>query len=250
MNLQPPCRQNQDAPAGGSILPSHGWLWYPNGHVRVLWEPPQQRPIGRVMSESSKENSAQTWVTTTLILEGLAETNNHQAWSAFVGYFKPILIGFARKSGLNQQAAEDFAQQAMLEFFKSYRTGNYDRSKGRLSHWLFGIARKVLSQTFRKRPAEKVATDLQKATSDSQPLENLADPSAAEDLWQQQWEKMVLQICMDRARKEFDEKTFTRLRNGRPAGPRPAGSSQAPRTVAQRRLHRQEPDPVTGAATY
>ena len=161
------------------------------------------------MSESSKDNIAQTWVTTTLILEGLAESDNNQAWSAFVGYFKPILTGFARKSGLNQQAAEDFAQQALLEFFKSYRIGNYDRSKGRLSHWLFGIARKVLSQTFRKRPPEKVATDLQKSTSDSQPLENFADPSAAEDLWQQQWEKMVMQICMDRARKEFDEKTFS-----------------------------------------
>jgi RNA polymerase sigma-70 factor (ECF subfamily) len=160
------------------------------------------------MAESSKNSTSQTWVTTTLILEGLANSENSQAWSGFVGYFKPILVGFARKSGLNQQAAEDFAQQALLEFFKSYRTGRYDREKGRLSHWLFGIARKVLSQTFRRSKPEKVATDLQRSTSDSQPLENFADPSAAEDLWQQQWEKMVMQICMDRARKEFDEKTF------------------------------------------
>jgi RNA polymerase sigma-70 factor, ECF subfamily len=160
------------------------------------------------MSESSKNSTSQTWVTTTLILEGLADSQNNQAWTGFVGYFKPILVGFARKSGLNQQAAEDFTQQALLEFFKSYRTGNYDRAKGRLSHWLFGIARKVLSQTFRRAKPEKVATDLQRSTSDSQPLENFADPAAAEDLWQQQWEKMVMQICMDRARKEFDEKTF------------------------------------------
>ncbi len=160
------------------------------------------------MSEPRKDDIASTWVTTTLILEGLADAENSQAWTGFVGYFQPVLVGFARKSGLGQQAAEDFAQQALLEFFKSYRTGNYDRSKGRLSHWLFGIARKVLSQTFRKRPAEKVATDLLRSTSDSQPLENLADPSAAEDLWQQQWEKMVMQICMDRARREFDERTF------------------------------------------
>jgi RNA polymerase sigma-70 factor, ECF subfamily len=161
------------------------------------------------MSEINDNRSAQTWVTTTLILEGLTEPDNNQAWSVFVGYFKPILIGFARKSGLNQQAAEDFAQQALLEFFRSYKVGRYDRSKGRLSHWLFGIARKVLSQTFRKRRPEKVATDMQKSASDSQPLENYADPTAAEDLWQQQWEKMVMQICLDRAKKEFDEKTFS-----------------------------------------
>ncbi len=158
--------------------------------------------------QTNCKRPAQTWVTTTMLLEGLADAGNNQAWTCFVGYFKPILVGFARKSGLNQQAAEDFAQQALMEFFKSYRTGNYDRAKGRLSHWLFGIARKVLSQTFRKRRPEKSATDLQRSTSDSQPLDSFADPAAAQDLWQQQWEKMVMQICMDRARGEFDEKSF------------------------------------------
>lgn len=159
------------------------------------------------MAQQDNDGGKQTWVTTTLILQGLADAGNTQAWSHFVGYFRPVLVGFARNAGLSQAAAEDFTQQALLEFFKSFQTGNYDRSKGRLSHWLFGIARKVLSQTFRKRPPEKTATDLQKSST-SQPLENLA-ANGSEDLWQQQWEKMIMQVCMDRARREFDEKTFS-----------------------------------------
>lgn len=158
------------------------------------------------MSHAESDAHKQTWITTTLILEGLADAANSQAWTQFVGYFRPVLVGFARNAGLSQAAAEDFTQQALLEFFKSFQTGNYDRAKGRLSHWLFGIARKVLSQTFRKRPPERIATDLQKS-SEQQPLENFAG-GGGEDLWQQQWEKMVMQICMDRARREFDEKTF------------------------------------------
>ncbi len=199
------------------------------------------------MSEPRKDNIASTWVTTTMILDGLADAGNSQAWTGFVGYFQPVLVGFARKNGLGQQAAEDFAQQALLEFFKSYRSGNYDRSKGRLSHWLFGIARKVLSQTFRKRPSEKVATDLQRSTSDSQPLENLADPSAAEDLWKQQWEKMVMQICMDRARREFDEKTFAAFEMVALQERRAERGGAAPGAVAQRGVHCQEPDPLAVA---
>lgn len=160
------------------------------------------------MSQLDNDGGKRTWVTTTLILEGLADSGNTQAWSHFVGYFRPVLVGFARNAGLSQAAAEDFTQQALLEFFKSFQTGNYDRSKGRLSHWLFGIARKVLSQTFRKKAPEKVATDLQKS-SETQPLDSLAACGGSEDLWQQQWEKMVMQVCMDRARQEFDEKTFS-----------------------------------------
>ena len=158
------------------------------------------------MSHEEKD-SKQTWITTTLILEGLADSGNSQAWNQFVGYFRPVLVGFARNAGLSPAAAEDFTQQALLEFFRSFQTGNYDRSKGRLSHWLFGIARKVLSQTFRKRAPEKPATDLQRS-SETQPLDSFAATGGTEDLWQQQWEKMVLQVCMDRARQEFDEKTF------------------------------------------
>ncbi len=159
------------------------------------------------MSQSESNISKQTWVTTTLILEGLADAGNTQAWSHFVGYFRPMLVGFARNAGLSQAAADDYAQQALLEFFKSFQTGNYDRNKGRLSHWLFGIARKVLSQTFRKRAPEKVATDLQRSST-AQPLDAFAS-TGSEDLWQQQWEKMVMQVCLYRARHEFDEKTFT-----------------------------------------
>ena len=142
------------------------------------------------------------WITTTIVLKGLAESENSQAWSSFAGYFRPVLVGFGRNAGLGPDDAEDFAQQVMLEFVKAYQAGKYVRQKGRLRHWLFGIARNVLAQRFRAQGR------VRRCESNGQALQDLADPHAAEHLWQQQWQKMALQICLDRARREFDKKTF------------------------------------------
>ena len=80
------------------------------------------------------------WKTTSVILDDLADFENRETWNRFAGRFRDPLMRFGRKIGLNVADAEDMAQQTLLVFAEGLRGDRYDRAKGRLSSWLFGIA--------------------------------------------------------------------------------------------------------------
>lgn len=79
--------------------------------------------------------------TTTELLDGLHESGNRAVWSEFDRRYRPILVGFLRRMGLNDSDSADVAQETLACFVQDYRQGRYDRQQGRLRSWLIGIAR-------------------------------------------------------------------------------------------------------------
>ena len=89
-------------------------------------------------------------VTSTTLLEGLKDPANHTRWRDYVDRYRPLLVGFLRRHGVQATDAEDVAQNVLIEFVRGYCEGRYDRERGRLSSWLFGIAFRQL-QNHRRR---------------------------------------------------------------------------------------------------
>lgn len=79
-------------------------------------------------------------VTTTLLLERLRDAGDEGAWVEFDARFRRVVVATAMRLGLARSDAEDAAQETMLQAYRDYRSGKYDRSRGRLSSWLIGIA--------------------------------------------------------------------------------------------------------------
>ena len=92
--------------------------------------------------------------TTTSLLDALRDNSNEPAWAHIDARYRPVLTGMARRLGLGQSDAEDVAQQALTEFVRAFRDGRYDRSKGRLSSWILGIARNTTLKAMRARARE------------------------------------------------------------------------------------------------
>ena len=95
--------------------------------------------------------------TSTLLLAGLADSNNSVVWEEFDARYRPIVFGYARRLGLSEEEAADAAQDAMVRFVQEYRLGKYDRARGRLRSWLIGIVKAraidVLRAKARRREA-------------------------------------------------------------------------------------------------
>lgn len=89
--------------------------------------------------------------TTTQILDSLRDPANSAAWRQFDERFRPVLAAFARRRGLSDDDAEDVAQAALGQFAADYREGRYDRTRGRLSSWLIGIAQNRAADALRRR---------------------------------------------------------------------------------------------------
>jgi len=145
------------------------------------------------------------WITTTQVLEDMKASKDASAWGRFERHFFPVVVSFAKRLGLSQADAEDAAQETMLAFLKAFRSGRYDREKGRLSHWLFGVARNAILNFRRRAGRDKLIAD---QTAQTGFWDRLEDENAVRHTWTVEWQRMVILRCLERARQEFDAKTF------------------------------------------
>ena len=144
------------------------------------------------------------WLTTTLVLDRLRDSDE-EAWRHLTDRFRRPLLAFGRKMGLAESEAEDAAQETLLAFVDAYRAGRYDRSKGRLRSWLFGIAhRQALAA--RRRSAGRAARD------GGAFVDELEDPAAAEASFDAAWEEAILRQCLDRVCGEVAASTYQAFR--------------------------------------
>ncbi len=91
------------------------------------------------------------FVTTTLLLERLRDNRDEDAWQQFDSRFRGVLISTGLRLGLIRDDAEEAAQETMMQAFRDYRQGKYDRSRGRLSSWIVAIAHHRIVDLRRKR---------------------------------------------------------------------------------------------------
>jgi len=150
------------------------------------------------------------WLTTTQLLEDLKTTDGESAWTEFCSHFQPVVIEFARKLGLSNIEAEDAAQETMAVFFKAFKEGKYDPDKGRLSNWLFGIAKRVILNLRGRLPLEKLIADKTTGTSF---WDMVQDDRTLGRTWELQWQRVALKRCLDQVRREFDPKVYGAFRD-------------------------------------
>lgn len=143
--------------------------------------------------------------THTSLLEGLRDPADQTRWRQYVDRYRPLILGYATRLGLDPSEAEDVAQNVLLEFSKGYRAGRYDRDKGRLRQWLFGIVHHQVRNWQRRRRDREVQVQ-GAATTDF--FAALPEPSELEDLWEREWQQEVLKQCFLEIQREVKPETF------------------------------------------
>lgn len=150
------------------------------------------------------------WMTTTTVLDRLRNAEDHSAWSSFVERFRAPITSFSRKLGLNLADAEDVAQETLMAFLESYRKNSYERGRGRLGHYLFGIAHNKILLARRK-----IATrEAQVAVADDGTSfwSAIPDPAKALEAWEVEWRQATLTQCLEQVRQEVSPQTFEAFR--------------------------------------
>lgn len=141
--------------------------------------------------------------TTTLLLEGLLDPNNREAWRTLHDRCRPMLIAYGRRYGLQDADAEDAAQEALADFARAYQAGQYDRGRGPLRHWLAGFAARRVAKVGSARRAPGLdhpdKTQALAGAADS-------DSGSLDQIWEEEWERHVLQLCLSQVRMETDPK--------------------------------------------
>jgi RNA polymerase sigma-70 factor, ECF subfamily len=142
------------------------------------------------------------WRTTSRILD-LMTVGDGEAWQQFVARFREPLRRLASRLGLDHGEAEDATQQVLLLFRDGLAQGRYDRERGRLSSWLFGIAHHEI----RRRRQRAQRRDAVENAVGEVASEALADPQAERD-WDRTWREQVLAAAVARVQREVQPATW------------------------------------------
>lgn len=141
--------------------------------------------------------------TTTQLLDSLRDPANAGLWQLFDERYRPVLMAFARRQGLDEDDAAEAAQATLAQFTADYQAGRYDRTRGRLSSWILGIARHRIVDVARAR---------QRARRHRGESAIGATPEVIDEerLWEESRQRVVLERAMELLRTDtrLDERTI------------------------------------------
>jgi RNA polymerase sigma factor (sigma-70 family) len=135
--------------------------------------------------------------TSTALLNGLFDPADSRSWSEFDARYRSIILAVARGMGLSDPDAADAAQDTILQFIRDYRAGRFDRGRGRLRHWIIGIARHRIADVHR-RAAMKGRGVSDAACGEA--CDHSSDPHRLEELWEQAWRRETLARAVETLR--------------------------------------------------
>jgi len=137
-------------------------------------------------------------VTSMTLLESLRTDGGQAVWQEFFRRYAPMLVSFARRSGLNEADAQDAAQEALLAVHEAFAcmSGAFDRSKGTFKSWLRGIAKHKV-QDLRRRQA-RVERNVQAAAR------NAMSDESVDRVFDDEWRRSELLECLDEAARRVN----------------------------------------------
>src|SRR5262245_46146643 len=161
-------------------------------------------------------NSDEPLPTRASLLERLKNTDDHPSWAEFDRTYHGLLVGVARRAGLNEQEADEAVQEMLIAVAKKMPEFRYEPGKDSFKGWLLQIARwKVIDQVRRRRraPGPAVAEEPSSlaerlAWTEDRELDsiilpaNIADPRQDFDaIWDAEWERHLMDVALDRIRR-------------------------------------------------
>lgn len=114
--------------------------------------------------------------TQSLLIANIQCLENREAWEEFVQIYRPVIYRMARRRGMQDQNAQDLAQEVLLRLAKSL-PGWEPREGIRFRHWIRKVASNAIFTAFSNSKSElvldgSVAREMLDAVSDEATMES------------------------------------------------------------------------------
>ena len=142
------------------------------------------------------------------LVDRLVNLEDRRRWQEFFeGYWK-LIYGVARRAGLNDAEAQDVVQETVITVAKNI--SKYERNAGSFKNWLLHITRWRIADQFRKRspgdlPRREPGDDSRRDTAT---IERIPDAIDLGEVWQQEWERHVLEVALQRLKRRLEPEQY------------------------------------------
>jgi RNA polymerase sigma factor (sigma-70 family) len=145
------------------------------------------------------------------LLEKIKDAGDRESWQEFFSLYSGRVYRFALQRGMNAQEAEDVVQETFLCLTKKMPDFHYDSSKGKFRSWLLHLAGWRVGDQYRKRGKVQVSAPAGEASTETEPLKRIADPSPGRELEERidrEWRQAVLEVALERVKGRVSAKQF------------------------------------------
>jgi RNA polymerase sigma factor (sigma-70 family) len=145
-----------------------------------------------------EEPDASSLATRGTLLFRLRNWEDSNSWDEFYRLYRRLVYGFARRSGLSHEEAEEVTQDVFTQVAKSIHDFESSPSRGSFRSWLMNLTRWRVVDKVRKR-APGLLSSARTAQSDhTSTIDRIPDPIEGEDQWDQEWKGHLLDIALQR----------------------------------------------------
>jgi RNA polymerase sigma-70 factor (ECF subfamily) len=140
------------------------------------------------------------------LLIRLRDPRDERAWAEFVEIYEPLVLGLARRRGLQGADADDLAQEVFCALASAIGRWEPDPARGSFRGWLFRVARNLTVDllTVRKwQPRGSGGTDARRL------LEEVPGPTGEDtELFDDEYRRRLFDWAAGRIRGEFPESAW------------------------------------------
>jgi RNA polymerase sigma-70 factor (ECF subfamily) len=146
------------------------------------------------------------------LLSRLRNLDDQESWRTFFDRYWRLLYNVARKSGLDDLAAQDVVQDTVIAVARNMPEFRYDPARGTFRQWLLRITRRRiidhLRRIYRQPPNAKIAPET--LDEDEAHFAAITDQSAGtiESAWNEEWEKSTFEAALQRVRTTSNPRHF------------------------------------------
>ncbi|MFT5495550.1 MAG: RNA polymerase sigma factor (sigma-70 family) [Kiritimatiellia bacterium] len=139
------------------------------------------------------------------LLNRLRLGDAEQDWERFYYAYAEMIVRYARKLGLDENAANDVLQDTMVALMSALKKFEYDPRRGKFRSFLFTIVRRSTFRRINRNIRRKeVSTDAPFAENEGSLMDILAAPEGptVSDQDEQQWRQSIMEHCLDVIRSD------------------------------------------------
>lgn len=142
------------------------------------------------------------------LLFRLRDWGDAQSWAEFDQLYRRLVYGYAVRSGLRHEEAEEVAQDVFTRIAQTISSFEPQPAPGSFRAWLMNLTRWRVTDKFRARRGEPASPPPEWNRDRTQTIERIPDPGPADDVWTQEWREQLLTTAMSRIARRSRAKHF------------------------------------------
>ncbi|HEY5913063.1 MAG TPA: sigma-70 family RNA polymerase sigma factor [Verrucomicrobiae bacterium] len=141
------------------------------------------------------------------LLGRLADWEDQQSWEEFCRVYSRLIRRTAMRAGLSETEAQDVEQETLLQVARNIR--KFQPAGGSFKGWLLNQVRWRVGDHFRHRAAEEKYRQHAHRCEEENPTpteERIAVPPGVDGLWEEEWEKTLIEQAVGRVCRRANPK--------------------------------------------